>query len=131
MTGADTPGSMRGFLTVGFDRTGRPGELTDIGKGKEHGALRDINFDRTKRDRNSDTKGRRNTSRDPRSKDICNGDKSSKDNPGSGSLKANNRDNTRSDSLSNSIPNPGAGNHSTREDPNAERRNIDSRMAVV
>lgn len=50
--GTDTGGTMNGFLTDDFNRTGRAGIIIDIGKGKEPGASRGINPDRTNRARN-------------------------------------------------------------------------------
>jgi len=43
---------MNGFLTDGFNRTGRAGIVINIGKSKEPGASRVINLDRNHRDRN-------------------------------------------------------------------------------
>jgi hypothetical protein len=43
---------MNAFPTANFDRTGRAGKKIDIGKGKEPGASRAINLDRSHRDRN-------------------------------------------------------------------------------
>jgi hypothetical protein len=43
---------MNGFLSDGFNRTGRPGIRIDIGKGKGLGGSRTIDLDRKKRDRN-------------------------------------------------------------------------------
>jgi len=50
--GTDTRGTMNGFLTSDFTRTGRAGIIIDTGKGKEPGASRAINLDRAPRDRN-------------------------------------------------------------------------------
>jgi hypothetical protein len=50
--GSDTGGTMNGFLTYDFKRTGRAGKIIDIGKGTEPGASRAINLDRNNRDRN-------------------------------------------------------------------------------
>ncbi len=50
--GKDTGGTMNGFLTDNFNRTGRAGRIIDTGKGKEHGASRTINIDRNNRYRN-------------------------------------------------------------------------------
>jgi hypothetical protein len=47
-----TGGTMNGFLTNDFNRTGRVGIIIDIGKGKGPGASRTINHDRNLRDRN-------------------------------------------------------------------------------
>ncbi len=49
--GTGTHGTMNGFLTNDFNRTGRAGKIIDIGKGKEPGAFRTINLDRNNRDR--------------------------------------------------------------------------------
>ena len=43
---------MNGFLTHGFNRTGRAGIMIDIGKGRELGASRTINLDHNNRSRN-------------------------------------------------------------------------------
>jgi hypothetical protein len=43
---------MKGFLTGGFNRTGRAGTMIAIGKGKELGAFRTINLDHNSRDKN-------------------------------------------------------------------------------
>jgi hypothetical protein len=50
--GMGTAGTMNGFLTSYFSRTGRAGKLIVIGKGKGPGASRAINLDRNNRDRN-------------------------------------------------------------------------------
>jgi len=50
--GTGTSGTMNGFLTNDFIRTGRAGKMIDIGKGKEPGASRAINLDHKNRDRN-------------------------------------------------------------------------------
>jgi len=52
MIGTDTAGTMNGFLTHDFNRTGGAGVIIDIGKGEELGASRTINLDRNNRDRN-------------------------------------------------------------------------------
>ena len=50
--GMGTGGTMNGFLTHDFNRTGRAGIMIDIGKGKELGASGAINLDHNNRDRN-------------------------------------------------------------------------------
>ena len=50
--GPGTGGTMNGFLTDNFNRTGRPGIKIDIGNGKELGTSRVINLDHNHRDRN-------------------------------------------------------------------------------
>ncbi len=50
--GMDTGGTINGFLTTSFNRTGRGGTIIDIGKGRELGASRTINLDHNNRDRN-------------------------------------------------------------------------------
>jgi hypothetical protein len=50
--GTGTGGTMNGFLTNDFNRTGRAGILIDIGKGKKPGTSRAINLDRSLRNRN-------------------------------------------------------------------------------
>ena len=50
--GTGTGGTMNGFLTNNFNRTGRAGKMIDIGKGKELGASRAINLDHKNRYRN-------------------------------------------------------------------------------
>jgi hypothetical protein len=51
--GTDTDGTMNGFLTDNFDRTGDAGRMIDIGKGKEEiGVSRAINVGRNGRWRN-------------------------------------------------------------------------------
>src|SRR4030042_6005678 len=50
--GTDIGGTINGFLTNDFNRTGAVGKRTDIGKGKELGVFRTINLDRHNRDRN-------------------------------------------------------------------------------
>ncbi len=52
MIGTDTGGTMNGFQTDDFSRTGRAGIIIDIGKGEEPGASRAINLGRNNRDRN-------------------------------------------------------------------------------
>jgi hypothetical protein len=47
-----TGGTMNGFLTNDFNRTGRAGKMIDVGKGEELGASRTINLDHNNRDRN-------------------------------------------------------------------------------
>jgi hypothetical protein len=46
-----TDGTMNGFLTNNFNRTGRAGKVIDIGKGKEPGESRTINPGHNNRDR--------------------------------------------------------------------------------
>jgi hypothetical protein len=48
----DAGGTMNGFPTNDFNRTGAVGKRTGIGKDKELGASRTINLDRNNRDRN-------------------------------------------------------------------------------
>jgi hypothetical protein len=50
--GTGTGGTMNGFPTNDFNRTGRAGIMIDIGKGRELGASRAINLDHNNRDRN-------------------------------------------------------------------------------
>ncbi len=50
--GTDTRGTMSGSLTNKFNRTGRAGMRTDIGKGKEPGVSRAISLGRNNRCRN-------------------------------------------------------------------------------
>ena len=50
--GTGIGGTMNGFLTNDFNRTGAVGKRTDIGKGKKLGASRAINLDHNHRDRN-------------------------------------------------------------------------------
>ena len=50
--GTGTSGTMNGFLTNDFNRTGKAGKMIDVGKGKEIGASRTINLDHNNRDRN-------------------------------------------------------------------------------
>jgi hypothetical protein len=51
--GAGTRGSMNGFLTGGFNRTGRAGTVIDTGEEKEAGVSTTIEIDRhSNRDRN-------------------------------------------------------------------------------
>jgi hypothetical protein len=45
-------GTMNGFLTNDFNRTGRAGKVIDVGKGKELGASGTINLDHNNRARN-------------------------------------------------------------------------------
>src|SRR5512137_2245722 len=52
MIGTGTGGIMNGSLTNNFNRTGRAGTITDIGKSKHIGACRAINPDRNSRGRN-------------------------------------------------------------------------------
>jgi hypothetical protein len=47
-----TDGTMNGFLTNDFSRTGRAGKVIDGGKGKELGASITINLGHNNRDRN-------------------------------------------------------------------------------
>ena len=70
--GTDIIGTMNGFLTNDFNRTGRAGIIIDIGKGKEPGASRVITLDRNNRGRNLDSNGRRNIKEDQRFSDISN-----------------------------------------------------------
>jgi uncharacterized membrane protein YtjA (UPF0391 family) len=57
ITGTGTAGTMSGFLTSDFSRTGRAGKMIGTGKGKEPGASRAISRDRSSRDRNYDSNG--------------------------------------------------------------------------
>ena len=52
MIGTVIVGTMNGFLTGNFNRTGRVGIAIDTGKSKEPGASRAINLDRNSRYRN-------------------------------------------------------------------------------
>ncbi len=75
-----THGSMNGFLTGGFNRTGRAGTIIDTGEEKEPGVSRAIEIDRQKiRDRNLDIEESRIINRGLRFRDIGSGEKSGKD----------------------------------------------------
>ena len=50
--GTDIHGIMNGFLTNDFNRTGGAGIMITIGKSKGPGVSRDINLDRSNRNRN-------------------------------------------------------------------------------
>jgi hypothetical protein len=50
--GTDTGGTMKGFLTDDFNRTGGAGIIINIGKDEEHGASRVISLDTINRNRN-------------------------------------------------------------------------------
>ncbi|HLB25707.1 MAG TPA: hypothetical protein VJM83_05205 [Nitrospirota bacterium] len=50
--GTGTGGTMNGFLTIDFTRTGSAGKMTDTGKGEEPGASRAISPGHNGRDRN-------------------------------------------------------------------------------
>jgi len=52
VTGMGTGGTMNGFLTNGFNRTGRVGKMIAVGKDKALGASGTINLDHNNRDRN-------------------------------------------------------------------------------
>jgi hypothetical protein len=52
MIGMGTSGTMNGFLTNGFSRTGRAGMRINIGRSKKRGASRGIGLDRNSRNRN-------------------------------------------------------------------------------
>jgi len=52
VTGTGIGGTMNGFLTNDFDRTGRTGKIIAIGKGREVGVSRTIDRDRNNRGRN-------------------------------------------------------------------------------
>ena len=52
ITGTGTAGTMSGFPTYDFNRTGRAGKMIDIGKGKEPGASRAISRAHNNSDRN-------------------------------------------------------------------------------
>jgi hypothetical protein len=53
ISGAGTDGTMNGFLTGDFNRTGRAGRIIDTGEEKEPGVSRAIEIDRhNNRDRN-------------------------------------------------------------------------------
>jgi hypothetical protein len=45
-------GTMNGFLTINFSRTGRAGKIIDVGKGEELGASKAFDLDHNKRGRN-------------------------------------------------------------------------------
>jgi hypothetical protein len=47
-----TDGTMNGFLTNDFNRTGKAGKMIGIGKGKELGVSRTISLDHNSRGRN-------------------------------------------------------------------------------
>src|SRR5512139_4092270 len=74
MTGMGTRGTMNGFLTTGFNRTGGAGIPIDTGKGKELGASRTIDLDQRERERNLDTRGKWNIIRGLRSRGMSNKD---------------------------------------------------------
>jgi hypothetical protein len=67
VTGTGIGGTMNGFLTNDFDRTGRTGKIIAIGKGREVGVSRTIDRDRNNRGRNWgrnwDSKGNYNITR--------------------------------------------------------------------
>jgi hypothetical protein len=50
--GMDTDGTMNGFLTNDFNRTGGAGKMIDIGKGKELGVSGTISLDHNNKGRN-------------------------------------------------------------------------------
>jgi len=68
--GTDTAGTMNGFLTNDFTKTGRAGKKMHIGKGRGPGASRAIARDRQNRDRILDIKGSSNINRGLRFSDI-------------------------------------------------------------
>ena len=72
--GTGTGGTMNGFLTNDFNRTGRAGIKIAIGNGKEPGASRIISLAHNHRDRCSDSKGNSNINRDLRFSNISNRD---------------------------------------------------------
>jgi hypothetical protein len=80
MIGTDTDGTMNGFPTENFNRTGGAGVKSAIGKGREPGVSRVINLDRINRYRNSDIKDRSNINKDLRFRDTGSGYKSNKGN---------------------------------------------------
>jgi hypothetical protein len=83
VVGAGTHGSMNGFLTGDFNRTGRAGTIIDTGEEKEPGVSRAIETDRhSNRDRNLDIEESRNITRGLRFRNISSGDKSEKDREG-------------------------------------------------
>jgi hypothetical protein len=92
MIGMAIGGTMRGFHTNDFNKTGRNGIMTDIGKGMEPGAYRAINPDQNSRGRKSDTKGNRSTNTGLRSSNISNRDNSSKSNARLSSLRRESKD---------------------------------------
>ena len=78
--GAGTHGSMNGFLTGDFNRTGKAGTIIDTGEEKEPGVSRAIEIDRQKiRDGNLDIEESRIINRGLRFRDISSGDRSEKD----------------------------------------------------
>ncbi len=96
------------FMTNDFNRTGRAGIITDIGKGNGPGTSRAIKPGHNNRDRNSDIKGKSNINRGLRSGDISNRCESSKDNT--------EISNTREKRNTNML----------RENQNGEKQSIDS-----
>ena len=56
-------GTLIGFLIEDFNRTERSGKMIGIGKGKEPGASRAINLDRSNRNRNLENRGTNNIKR--------------------------------------------------------------------
>jgi len=78
--GVGTDGTMNGFLTGDFNRTGRAGTIIDTGEEKEPGVSRAIEIDhQNTRDRNLDIEESRNITRGLRFRNISSGDKSEKD----------------------------------------------------
>ena len=78
--GVGTDGTMNGFLTGDFSRTGRAGTIIDTGEEKEPGVSRAIEIDhQNTRDRNLDIEESRNINRGLRFRNISSGDKSEKD----------------------------------------------------
>jgi hypothetical protein len=52
MIGTGTGGTMNGFLTNGFGRTGRAGKRINSGRSKKRGTFRGISLDHNSRRRN-------------------------------------------------------------------------------
>jgi hypothetical protein len=134
--GTGTAGTISGFLTDNFKRTGRAGIIIDIGKGKEPGVSRIINLDRNNRDRNSDIKGKSNTGRGRRFRDSSNNINHRFSRlSGSGnqdSLKFNSSNiNHRFSDPRNSILNPGASNARGNHDANNLQENMKEEMKDI
>jgi len=67
ITGMDTGGTTRGFLTKGFTMNGRSGVITDIGKGRETGVYMTTAPTHHIRGRNCGVSGKSNINGDQRS----------------------------------------------------------------
>jgi hypothetical protein len=112
MIGTGIRGTMNGFLTDDFNKTGRAGMIIDIGKGEGLGASTTINLDRNHRDRNSDIKGNSNINRGLRFSNISNRYNGNKNPLRFGNPKVNNKDNLtlnshNSNNINRRFSNPG------------------------